>query len=205
MMMPEPWWSCAVLARPAGEVRQLRQRHVHAEDGGARFQADEAAAQLRVDGALGHQVAEQQLGRHIGGHGARPDALARMQLHAGGPATFDEQRSHRRAGADDSAARLGRPRHGLGDGPHAADGVAPDARLAVDLAEGVVHQEIGRARRIGAGVGPDDAVEGERAFHHLVLEPLRQEIRRALGEQVEQQPLVVQREADAGGGRGRRP
>ena len=149
-----------------------------------------------IDGAIRHQIAEQQLRRHIGSDGPRRHALARLQEHAHGLAVLDDQRRDRGVRADDGAARLGRARHGLRDGAHAADGVAPHPGFAVHLAEGVVQQHVGGAGREGAGVGADDAVEGQRALHHLALEPLRQVVRRALGEEVEQQPLVVEREAD---------
>ena len=57
------------------------------------------------------------------------------------------------------AARGAALRHRLRDRPHAADRVAPDAALAVHLAEGVVEEHVGGAGRVGALVGADDAVE----------------------------------------------
>ncbi len=58
------------LAGAAGEIRQLGQRHVHAEDPGARFQAGEALAQVRLDSAVRQQVAEQKFWCDIGRDGA---------------------------------------------------------------------------------------------------------------------------------------
>ena len=185
-----------LLARPAPEIRQLGQRDVHAEGAGAGLEAREAPMEIGVDGALGHEVAEQQLRGHVGRHRARGDALAGGEANAARPAAFDDQRGDRRLGADDGTARLRGPRHRLADGAHAADRVAPHARLAVDLAEAVMQQHVGRAGRERAGIGTDDAVEGERALHDLALEPLREKIGRALGEEVEQQALVGERQAE---------
>ena len=79
-----------------------------------------------------------------------------------------------------------RPRHRLGDGAHSADGVAPDAFLAVHLAEHVVQQHIGRARRVGARIVADDAVEPVGGLDRRALEPAVEIIARRLHEQVEQ-------------------
>ena len=67
------------LAGAAEEVRQLRQRHVHAEGARAGLDAGEAATQLGLDGAFRHQIAEQQLGGDVGRDGAGRDALARLR------------------------------------------------------------------------------------------------------------------------------
>jgi hypothetical protein len=81
--------------------------------------------------------------------------------------------------------------HGLGDRAHAADGVAPGALLAVHLAEGVVQQHIGRARRVRAGEVADHGVEAEAGLDRVALEPAVQEIAGALGEQVQQVALAL--------------
>jgi hypothetical protein len=49
---------------------------------------------------------------------------------------------------------------------------------------------------VRAGIGPDDAVEGERTLDHLALEPAIQEIGRTLGEEIEQQTFVSERETE---------
>jgi hypothetical protein len=49
---------------------------------------------------------------------------------------------------------------------------------------------------VRAGIGADDGVEGERALHHLALEPTHEKIGRALGEEIEQQTLVGERETE---------
>ena len=79
--------------------------------------------------------------------------------------------------------------HRLGDGAHAADGVAPGALLAVHLAEHVVQQHIGGARRVGAGVVADDAVEAEGGLDRVALEPAVQPVAGRLREQRQQVAL----------------
>jgi hypothetical protein len=59
----------------------------------------------------------------------------------------------------------------LRDAAHAANGMAPGALLAVHLAEDVVEQHIGAARRIGAGIVADHRVEAERRLDRLAFEP----------------------------------
>ena len=64
-----------------------------------------------------------------------------------------------------------RARHRLGDRAHAADGVAPDALLAVHLAEGMVQHHIGGAGGVGTGVVADDGVEAEQRLDQIAFEP----------------------------------
>ena len=111
-------------------------------------------------------------------------------------AAFDDQAGDRGIGADAHAARLGGARHGLGDGAHAAHRMTPYAGLAVHLAEAMVQQHVGGAGRVRAGVRADDTVEGEGALHHVALEPEPQVVGGTLGEQVEQQPLVLERQSE---------
>ncbi len=178
MTMPEPWWSCCCLPgrqRKSGSSDSATfMRKVPEPD----LRPRETPMQIGLDGAVGHEIAEQQLR----GQRWRPRPARRCAR----PTPGERRRpcrprrssdGDRRLGADDGAARLRRTRHGLRDGAHAADGVAPHARLAVDLAEAVVQQHVGRARRVRAGIGADDAVEGERALDHLALEPVRRENR----------------------------
>ena len=82
--------------------------------------------------------------------------------------------------------------HRLGDGPHAADRVAPGPAHAIHLAEDMVDQHIGRARRVGAGVISDHGVETHQALQHIGLEPVVEQFARALAEQIEQVGLALQ-------------
>ena len=68
--------------------------------------------------------------------------------------------------------------------------------LAVHLAEAMVQQHIGRARRRRRRVGADDAVEGEGGLDDVALEPAVEKIGGAVREEVEQRALVVERRAE---------
>ena len=84
-------------------------------------------------------------------------------------------------------------RHRLRDRAHAADGVAPDAFLAVHLAKRVVQHHIGRARGIGAGIIADDGVEAEQRLDQVAFKALVQHLAGRAGEQIEQAALLFQR------------
>ncbi len=84
------------------------------------------------------------------------------------------------------AAARGRFRHRLRDRAHAADRVTPRAFLAVDLAEHVMQQHVGGARRIRARVVADDAVEAEHRLDRCALEPTVEKIARGADEQAQQ-------------------
>jgi len=72
--------------------------------------------------------------------------------------------------------------------------MAPDALLAVHLAEGVVQHHIGRAGRVGARIVADDGVEAEQRFHQIGLEALVQHLAGRAREQIEQVALLLQRQ-----------
>ena len=108
MTMPEPWWSCAGLPgrqRKSGSSDSATFMRKVPEPG---LDAREAPAQFRLDGAFRHQVAEQQLGPDIGRDGARRDALAGLEAHAGRLPAFNDQAGDAGAGAD-AALRAPRP------------------------------------------------------------------------------------------------
>src|SRR6202035_1131143 len=90
--------------------------------------------------------------------------------------------------------RRGGFRHGLGDRAHAADRMAPDAFLSVRLAKAMVHENIGRARRVGARIIADDAVEAEGGLDRSAFEPAIEEIAGRGREEIEQIPLQVEPE-----------
>ena len=97
---------------------------------------------------------------------------------ANGPVTFDQHFAYRRICFYLHPVRGGGLRHGLRNGAHAANGVAPQAPLAVDLPEGMVQQHIGGARRVGACIIPDDGVEAEQCPDEFTLEPAIQVVAR---------------------------
>src|SRR3546814_1219624 len=85
-------------------------------------------------------------------------------------------------------------RHDLGDPAHTADAVAPRALLAVHLAEDVVEEDIGAARRVGAGVIADHGVEAEGGLHRFAFEPGVEHRARRFGEKVEHIALLFEAE-----------
>ena len=98
---------------PAAEIRQLGQRHVHAERAGAGLEPREAPMQIRLHRAGRNEIAEQQLRGNVGSHRPSGDALAGREAHPASFAAFDDQRGDRRICADDGTARLRGTRHGL--------------------------------------------------------------------------------------------
>ena len=61
--------------------------------------------------------------------------------------------------------------HRLRDGPHAADGVAPHALLAVHFAEDVMQQHVSGARRVRARQIADHRIEAEHGLDRIGIEP----------------------------------
>src|SRR5690606_41757819 len=136
----------------------------------------------------------EDLGSDVGDHPAGGDLLAALEPHAGHPGPIDEHLLHRALEADldtQLATNLG---HDLGNRAHAADRMAPGALLAVDIAEHVLEEHVGRARRVGAGVVADHRIEAERGLDRLALEPLAEKAGRRLGEQVEHVALLLEAE-----------
>src|SRR4051812_7266244 len=84
---------------------------------------------------------------------------------------LDEHFAHRTFELDLHTARLRALRHRLRDGAHAADRMTPRALVAVDLAEYVVEQHVGGARRVGTCVVADDSVETIHGLDRVALEP----------------------------------
>ena len=136
----------------------------------------------------------EELGIDIGGHRGGADAPAVLERHAASPALLDQNLAHRHVGLDLHAVRRGGARHRLRDRAHAADRMAPDPFLPVHLAEGVVQQHVGGARRIRAGIVPDDGVEAEQRLHQLAFEPAVEIVAGRLGEEVVERPQIFRRQ-----------
>src|SRR4051794_20796648 len=98
---------------------------------------------------------------NIAGHSPSSDGAAILEHDACCPALLDDYLPDGSIDLDLHAALAGGVRHSLGDRPHAANGMAPSALLAVHLAKDVVQQDIGGVGRVGAGKGADDGVEAE--------------------------------------------
>ena len=169
----------------AGEARQLGQRDVHPEGRGfARPVAPCARADLGGDRAFGQQV-----GRTAAWVDARGHRLGAVGLAAGDgagrAALLDDHLLDRRVEDDLDALLARRLGHRLGDRAHAADRMAPGARDARRLAEDMVEQDIGRARRIGAGIMADDGVEAEQGLDEIVAEIAVEDVGGRLGEEID--------------------
>ena len=165
-------------------IRQLAKRQVHLDAG--------AHASVRLDpreerpGQVGGiaQLQERALRVRVREHAACADLVAVRELHADGATAGRDHAGDIRL-APDRAARL--PcgvRHDRGEPTHPTPHEAPlpDAPLGL-LAGVVVQQDVGGAGRGGTGDAVVDRVPAERGLHVLALEPFRQELRRARGEQ----------------------
>ena len=96
-------------------------------------------------------------------------------------------------GADLGAGLAGGPADGVGDRAHAALLEAPVAQVAVaHVADGVVRHHVGGAGLVGAGPGPDHAVDRERALDLRRLEPVVEQV----GDRHRHQPGHVGDRAD---------
>ena len=128
----------------------------------------------------------EELGIDPCGDGCGADGFALVRLDADGATILDKDLGAPASKPDVHAVRCGGLRHGLGDRTHAADGVAPDAFLAVHLAKAMMQQNIGRARRVGARIIADDAVEAEGSLDRRAFEPAVEEVAGGCREQIEQ-------------------
>ena len=188
-------------ARQRGERGQGVQRHIHPEGAGAVapvLDAIEKASRQRV---RRQQPRIQQFRVDAGGDISGADGLAVVEDDADGAVAFDDHLAHAGVEFDLGAVPAGGARHRLRDRAHAADGVAPDALLAVHLAERMMQHHVGRARCVGAGVIADDGVEAEQRLDQIALEGVVQHLAGRAREQVEQGALLLQRKPaqDVGG------
>ena len=141
-----------------------------------------------------HQPRVQQFRIDAGGDVFGADGLAVVEDDADRAVAFDDHLAHAGIEFDLGAMAARRARHRLRDRAHAADGVAPDALLAVHLAERMMQHHIGRACGIGAGVIADDGVEAEQRLDQIALETLVQHLAGRAREQIEQAALLFQRQ-----------
>ena len=181
-------------ARQAREVGQLRQRDVHAERAGAAAVAGDARAKVVVQVLGRDEALEQELRIDVGDDAPRLDHVAGLELDARRAPGLHEHARDRRTRAQLDAARRALRGHRLRDRAHAADRVAPLAALAVDLAEHVMQQHVGGARRVRAREIADDRVEAERRLDRRALEPAVEQVAGALGEEIEQVAARRQRQ-----------
>ena len=184
-----------------GERGQGVQRDVHPEGAGAVAPVLDAIEKGRRQRIRRQQPRVQQFRIDAGGDIFGADGLAIVEDDADGAVALDDHLAHAGIGFDLDAMPARGARHRLRDRAHAADGVAPDALLAVHLAEGMVQHHIGRARGVGAGVIADDGVEPVQRLDQIALEPVVQHLAGRTREQIEQAALLLQRKPaqDVGG------
>ena len=143
------------------------------------------------DRAFGEQLGEQPFRVHARDHRLGPPGLAAGD-DAHRLAALDDDLVDRRIEDDLDARFARRLGHRLGDRAHAADGVAPGALDAGRLAEDVMEQDIGRARRIRAGIMADDGVEAEQGLDQLVAEIALEDVGGRFGEEIDQVALLLE-------------
>lgn len=95
-------------------------------------------------------------------------------------------------------------RHGLRDRAHAADGVPPQPLPAVHFAERMMQHDVGRARRVRAGIVADDGVEAEQRLDQVAFKDVVEHVTGGPREQVEQGALALQRQPAQDIGAGQR-
>ena len=190
-MMPAVSWSPG--SGKAVKRGSSTERDVHPEGRGFARDMGHAARGLGRDRALGEQFGEQPLRVDAGDHRLGAPGLAAGD-ETGRPSLLDDHFLDRQVehDLDPGLARcLG---HRLGDRAHPADRMAPGARHPRRLAEDMVEQDIGRARRIGARIMADDRVEAEQGLDQVVREIALEDVGGGFGEEIDKVALVLEAE-----------
>ena len=183
-----------LLARQTLEVGQFGKRHIHAERAGAYAPAFHALAEIRRKHARVHQFQVEQLRIEVGDDRAAAKHFTVLGNRPHRLPLLDQDFLYRRVEANFNAVRGSGFRHGLRDRAHAADGVSPDTLLTVHFPEAVMQEHISGARRIGARVVADDAVEAVHGLDRIALEPAIEKIARGIREEIEQRALSPETE-----------
>ncbi len=123
-----------------------------------------------------HEIEDRRLRVDAGEHDRGRERLAVDQRHAGHTAAGDVDRRHRRVRAHHGTEGPCAGRDRLRDRAHAAAHVAPRTPYAVQFAEFVVQQVVGRAGRARAGPHADHAGRRVRALERVVLEPVVEQV-----------------------------
>ena len=177
-----------------GEVRQFGQRDIHAKRARPATPVFHPPPESFGQRARLNEMEVEKLGINPRGDGCGTDGFTLVRLDADGLPILDKDLAHPRRKSDGDAMRGGGFRHGLGDRAHAADRMAPDASLSVHLAEAMVQENIGRARRVGARIIADDTVEAESGLNRRTFEPAVEEIAGGGRKEIEKIPLQVESE-----------
>ena len=109
-------------------------------------------------------------------HGTRPYLGAVHERDADRSAALDQDASHSCAGADVGTVLPGIIGDRLRHGPRAASHEGPLRHLAVDLADVVMQQNVGRSRGVGPAVGSDRARHAAGGLDLGRLEPFLEQL-----------------------------
>ena len=155
----------------ASEFGQFGQGNIHAEGAAACLEALDAAFEFTAQVAVIEHPFVKQFRPDIGNHPIGDHFLAAFKAHACDLAAINQYPRYRAFKADFDAMLAAHLGHDLGDVAHPADAMAPRAFLAIHLAEDVVEEDIGAARRIGAGIVADHRIETEGSLHSFAFKP----------------------------------
>src|ERR1700732_2542881 len=183
------FWMCA--SGQIGKIRQFGQRDIHPKRARPATPAFHPPPESFRQSTRLNEMEVEKLGINPRGDGCGTDGFTLVRLNADGLPILDKDSAHPRRKPDVHAARGGGFRHGLGDRAHATDRMAPDAFLPVHLAEAMVQENIGRARRVGARIIADDTVESEDGLDWSAFAPAIEEISARRREKIAQIPPRV--------------
>ena len=177
------------------ELRQLRQSDVHSEGRALALPVMHPRMDVCVDRALRNEAVEQELRIDAG-----DDGICTPRLASGDDARrfalVDDDLLDRRAEQDVDALLARRSGHRLGDRAHPADRMAPGAGNSGGLAEQVVEQDVGAARRVGRCEIADDPVEPEQSLGEVALKIAVEDLARAPSDEVVDDANVGGRQPD---------
>ena len=122
----DPGGQMIALLRKHGELRKLRQGHVHAEGRAFAAPAVHSGGDIGLDSTVGDQPVEQQLRIDARYDDRRAHRLV-ARHDARGAVALDDDLLHRRVEDDVDTFFPAGASHGLSDRPHAADGMTPGA------------------------------------------------------------------------------
>src|SRR6056297_517445 len=133
--------------RPSVKPGQLAQCYIHTEGRRSAAQPEIARANIFRHVAAFYEVAKQKFGRQIDSDRASFDEIAVGKTNPLSPPIGRFDRRNPRLSNYFTAGFANARRHSLGDRPHTADRMSPQARLAIYFAKTVMQQNVSRARR----------------------------------------------------------
>src|SRR4051812_14517047 len=121
------------------------------------------------------------------------EGFAIVEDDSNGAAALHDHFAHAGVKFDLRAMLACRARHRLRDGAHAADGMSPDALLAIHLTERMMQHHISRTGGVRAGVIADDGIEAEQRLDQIVFKTLVQHFAGRARKEIEQAALLFER------------